>query len=127
MTKTICVIGAGPSGLCTLKELLEEGHTVKCFEKYSKEGGAFYRSLNKGGVYDSTILTISNYHMAFSSLPPEQGEGRRFWTNDEYSTYLRRFANHFSLFEHIHFNTEVIKVSKLSFSGYLSKRLHIQI
>jgi cation diffusion facilitator CzcD-associated flavoprotein CzcO len=30
--KKICVIGAGASGLITLKECLEEGHEVHCFE-----------------------------------------------------------------------------------------------
>ena len=29
----VCVIGAGPSGLTTNKQLLDEGHTVHCFER----------------------------------------------------------------------------------------------
>ena len=33
MSKRVAVIGAGPSGLVTVKELLEEGHEPTCFEK----------------------------------------------------------------------------------------------
>ncbi|MBI3797024.1 MAG: NAD(P)-binding protein, partial [Deltaproteobacteria bacterium] len=33
MSKRVAVIGAGPSGLVTIKELLEEGHAPTCFEK----------------------------------------------------------------------------------------------
>jgi len=29
----VCVIGAGSSGLTTIKKLLDEGHDVTCFEK----------------------------------------------------------------------------------------------
>lgn len=116
--KNVCVIGAGVSGLCTMKELIELGHTVTCFEKFDREGGVFYYSPNKGGVYDSTILTISNYHMAFSSFPPDPGEGRRFWSKDEYANYLRRFAHQFSLFDSIEFNTSVETVSQLEDGNY---------
>ena len=39
MKKTkVCVVGAGVSGLVTVKELLEEGHDVVFFEQEAKEG-----------------------------------------------------------------------------------------
>ena len=37
----VCVIGAGLSGLIALKELLEKGHDVTCYEKELREGGVF--------------------------------------------------------------------------------------
>ena len=40
----ICVIGAGPSGLTTVKQLLDEGHTVRCFERGGNIGGIWQRS-----------------------------------------------------------------------------------
>jgi dimethylaniline monooxygenase (N-oxide forming) len=122
MHKKVCVIGAGASGLCTIKELKERGHTVQCFEKYDREGGIFYYSPHKGGAYDSTILTISNYHMAFSDFPPSSGEGRHFWTKAEYADYLLAYGRKFNLFEHIQFNTEVLSVAKGQQLNYRVKR-----
>ena len=40
----ICVIGAGPSGLTTIKQLLDEGHEVQCFERSKDVGGIWQRS-----------------------------------------------------------------------------------
>jgi cation diffusion facilitator CzcD-associated flavoprotein CzcO len=106
----IGVIGAGASGLVTIKELKDEGHQVTCFEKYSEEGGVFFYDKNKGGVYDSTMLTVSNYFMAFSSLAPDASEERRYWTGAEYTRYLKKFSEKFDLFKHIQFNTDVLSV-----------------
>ena len=36
-----CVIGAGAAGLVSVKELLEQGHEVVCYEKYHDLGGVF--------------------------------------------------------------------------------------
>ena len=40
----VCVMGAGPSGLTTIKQLLDEGHDVQCFEKGSDLGGIWQRN-----------------------------------------------------------------------------------
>src|SRR5688572_2034760 len=120
MKKNVCVIGAGSSGLVAIKELLDEGHDVTCFEKYDRPGGAFYRSNNpdKPSAYDSTQLTISNYMMAYSSFPPPLSEQRKFWTADEYQEYLRAFAAHFDLERHVRYQTEVVHVRKARQGGY---------
>ena len=115
--KNVCVIGAGSSGLVVMKELKDEGHNVVSYEKYDSIGGVFYndKSNRKAGVYDSTLLTISNYMMAFSSFPPKESE-RRFWTGIEYEKYLSDFVKTFDLERHIHFGSEVLNV-KLEEAG----------
>ena len=50
MSKRVAVIGAGPSGLVTIKELLEEGHAPTCFEKAEGLGGVFRFGENDGVV-----------------------------------------------------------------------------
>ena len=40
----VCVIGAGPSGLTTVKQLLDEGHAVQCYERGDDIGGIWQRS-----------------------------------------------------------------------------------
>jgi NADPH-dependent 2,4-dienoyl-CoA reductase/sulfur reductase-like enzyme len=41
LAKRVAVVGAGPSGLVTVKELLEEGHEPACFERAAGLGGVF--------------------------------------------------------------------------------------
>jgi dimethylaniline monooxygenase (N-oxide forming) len=112
--KKVCVIGAGAGGLVAAKELLAEGHSVTCFEQYSSWGGVFYYSKEKGGVYDNTVLTISNYFMAYSDFPPPEGEAYKFWHHKEYYSYLESYVKHFKLLEkaQFHFNAQVTKVQQ---------------
>ena len=62
--KSILCVGAGPSGLVTLKELRSHGiANVKCYEGSSDIGGAFSKA------YDDAVMTSSNLLTAFSSYP----------------------------------------------------------
>src|SRR2546427_7228376 len=106
----VCVVGAGMSGLVAIKELLDEGHRVTCFERELKEGGNFNYPI--GVAYDSMYLTVSQYHMAFSSFPPPLDQERRFWSREEYADYLHDFASKFALLRHIKFTTEVIAIQR---------------
>ncbi len=107
-SRNVCVVGAGMSGLVAMKELIDEGHRVTCVERAPSEGGNFNYPI--GAAYDSMHLTVSQYHMAFSSFPPEYGDERRFWSRDEYAKYLHDFGLHFKLFPHITFNTDVVSI-----------------
>lgn len=90
--KKVAVIGGGLAGITTMKQLRDEGHDVICFEKGEALGGVFAPN----GCYDSTMLTISNYFMAFSDFLPED-ERLKFWTRREYEDYLNRYVEHFEL------------------------------
>lgn len=108
--KKVCVIGAGPSGLTTIKQLLDEGHQPFCYEKEDDLGGIFHYRQDKNGVYDNTVLTISNYMMCFSDYPPQ---GHRYhWHHAEYKQYLQEYAEKFDLLSHIRFHTELVKIKK---------------
>ena len=106
----VCVVGAGMSGLVAIKELLDEGHRVTCFERAPQEGGNF--NYPTGAAYDSMFLTVSQYHMAFSSFPPPLDQERRFWRREEYADYLRAFAAQFALLTHVKCNTEVVEIQR---------------
>ncbi len=105
----IGIIGSGLSGLVAGKELKAAGFDFQIFEKKEDLGGVFLYSKEAGGVYDSTLLTISNYFMAFSDSPPKEVE-RRFWTHEEYFHYLKEYSRHFGIEEKIQYNTEVFYV-----------------
>lgn len=86
----VAVIGAGPSGLTTIKQLRDEGHEVVCFDKNAGAGGIWYRddvdqdagdagdhaaqsTAGETKAYDSLYLTISMKLMAFSDHPYQGG------------------------------------------------------
>jgi dimethylaniline monooxygenase (N-oxide forming) len=109
----VCVIGAGPSGLTTIKQLRDEGHEVVCFDANAEIGGIWYRHPNDGDqmkVYDDLVLTISRKLMAFSDFM--EGTDRTFLTNVGYLEYLNRYADAYQLRPCITFSTKVTGVRK---------------
>lgn len=104
----VAVIGAGPSGLTTIKQLKEEGMEPICLEKEQHIGGVFYWAPHKNGVYDNTTLTISNALMSFSDYTEKQ---RFFMHHSQYLDYLRGYAEHYKLLDHICFGATVTRVS----------------
>src|SRR5258708_24534089 len=109
----VCVVGAGPSGLVAVKELLDEGHEPRCFEKSSTVGGVFNPPPD-GRSYDHLKLTVSNYFMAFSSFPPQADEERKYWTRQDYANYLSRYIERFDLRRHIELKVDITKFNRLS-------------
>jgi dimethylaniline monooxygenase (N-oxide forming) len=57
MKQNVAIIGCGASGLVTLKELLEEGHTGTIFERGLDIGGIFKTAYQEGQMVSSTIVT----------------------------------------------------------------------
>jgi cation diffusion facilitator CzcD-associated flavoprotein CzcO len=110
----VAVVGTGPAGLTTIKQLLDEGHEVTCFEKQKDLGGLWFRSGDDGDqtkAYDDLRLTISIRLMAFSDFIPE-GE-REFYTREQYLSYLQAYADRFRLRDHIVFDSAVEKITRL--------------
>ena len=104
----VCVVGAGPCGLTTIKQLLDEGHDVVCFDKNPDVGGIWLRhdgDDDRMKAYDDLYLTVSMKLMAYSDFP-FQGE-RRFYSRAEYFDYLKTYADRFGLRARIRFGSEV--------------------
>eukprot|EP00211_Chloroparvula_japonica_P001060 CAMPEP_0119125780 /NCGR_PEP_ID=MMETSP1310-20130426/4941_1 /TAXON_ID=464262 /ORGANISM="Genus nov. species nov., Strain RCC2339" /LENGTH=562 /DNA_ID=CAMNT_0007115887 /DNA_START=103 /DNA_END=1791 /DNA_ORIENTATION=+ len=119
----VCVIGAGPSGIVTVKELLQENHDVECFEASSSIGGVFSPQGGKAcRVYDRLRLTISSHYMAYSDYKPD--DASRFWTSEEYFNYLISYAEHFQVLEKIFFNAFVISVQRKSEKWFVSVNIN---
>ncbi|CAF1652464.1 unnamed protein product [Didymodactylos carnosus] len=102
------IIGCGPSGLVTLKELIDEGHTGTIFEKLNCVGGIFRT------VYQQGFMVSSNPVTMFSDFVGEEGdkilEKPRMLSFLEYSKYLDDYAEHFKLKQYIKFETCVESV-----------------
>lgn len=126
------VIGAGPAGLVTTKELLEQGVSeVVCLEQAECLGGVYANS------YDSLVLTTSCSFSMFSDFWIGDGNQHNFWTKDEAVDYWKRYAKHFGVLEKIRFNSKVVAVAPQDEGGWqvrlesgeilLSKRVALAI
>lgn len=113
MSKRIAVIGAGPSGLVTVKELLEEGHSPTCFEKADGLGGVFRFGEHDGVVWESCRLTSSGLLTAFSDFPVPSNRAGHMAVG-EYVDYLTKYCEAFDVIRHIRFGTKVESVTQNS-------------
>lgn len=115
--RSVAVVGAGPAGLVTVKELLQEGHEVICFERSSGLGGVFnFRpDPNAVGVWETCRLTSSVLVTSFSDYFPDADSPEPFshrqLRHNEYLDYLTRYAENFDVLPRIRFGCEVIDVS----------------
>ena len=106
--RTICVIGAGPSGLVAAKHLRDAGYTVWILERSTKVGGTFVHK-----AYDESRLVSSKYLTAFSDL-------RSLPTDDDhlslpdYVKYLEQYCDEQRLWNLITFGREVANITRES-------------
>lgn len=106
----VCVVGAGPCGLVAIKELRAAGQDVTCYEATNRVGGVF--SCDPESAYDGLFLTISNFFMCYSDMPPLPDQYIKYWSKAEYAEYLERYAREHALKDHIEFNTKVVQVAR---------------
>lgn len=100
------VIGAGPAGLVTTKELVEQGvRKVVCLEQAEDLGGVY------ANAYDSLVLTTSCSFSMFSDFWIGDGKQQEFWTKNEAVDYFKRYAKQFDILDKIRFNSKVVAVT----------------
>lgn len=115
--RSVAVVGAGCAGLVTVKELLQEGHEVICFERSGGLGGVFNFRPDPDAVcvWGTCRLTSSVLVTSFSDYFPDADSPEPFphrqLRHNEYLDYLTRYAEHFGVLPWIRFGCEVIDVS----------------
>jgi len=116
----IAVIGAGSSGLITLKYLLDvfPAEDIFCFEKSNSVRGCW------GDQRPDFVSTSTKYTTQFSCfrkwepvVTPKQNY-EEFYRGSEFGDYLEEFAMHFNLQERIHFGVELRHLEQVE--GYWS-------
>ena len=105
----IAVIGAGCSGLVTLKYLLDSfpSNDVTCFEKSQSIRGCW------GNQRPDFVSTSTKYTTQFScfrkwtsDVSPEKNFSE-FYRGSEFGDYLENFAEHFNLRKNIRLGVEL--------------------
>ena len=124
MAKRIAIIGAGCSGLTSVKSCLEEGLEPMCFEMSSDIGGLWNFSEKvptegdrmHASVYKSCSINTSKEMMAFSDFPIP-ADFPPFMPHHKVLEYFRLYAKHFKLLDRIQFDTKVISVEQTDCHG----------
>ncbi|XP_070532034.1 dimethylaniline monooxygenase [N-oxide-forming] 2-like [Ptychodera flava] len=114
MNKRVAVIGAGASGLATIKSCVEEGLEPVCFERHDQLGGLWYftEKLRPGQVaatYRSIITNTSKEIFVYSDFPLPK-ETPVFPPRQRIHQYLKDYADHFGLEKYIRYNCNVVQV-----------------
>jgi cation diffusion facilitator CzcD-associated flavoprotein CzcO len=112
-----CVVGAGPSGLAALRHLLAEGIETECLERETGLGGNWRFGASTSRVFASTKLISSKRLTEFADFPMP----RHFPAYPDHRQcldYLRSYAEHFKLHDHIRSGISVERIEPAS-SGWL--------
>ncbi|NXA48974.1 FMO4 monooxygenase, partial [Nothocercus julius] len=115
MVRRVAIIGAGASGLASIKCCLDDGLEPTCFEQSEDIGGlwryADTADCGRISVYRSVITNTSKEMSCFSDFPcPDNFPN--FLPHHQLLEYFRMYAQHFGLLQHIHFQTTVCSVRK---------------
>lgn len=116
---SVCVIGAGASGLVTTKRLLDYGIPVDCFESGHEIGGnwAFRNSNGHSSAYRSLHIDTSKERLSFTDFPisPDYPD---FPHHTQVKEYLECYCDAFGVREHINLETSVDRCEHLPEGGW---------
>jgi cation diffusion facilitator CzcD-associated flavoprotein CzcO len=110
----VAVIGAGPCGVVSIKEMIECGHTVTCYEQSDNVGGMFAKVYSDGQMVSSLPVTaFSDFmHQPHSMEEWDATHRPTIYTFKAYVNYLREYCAHFGLFQFIKFQHSVREVQE---------------
>jgi cation diffusion facilitator CzcD-associated flavoprotein CzcO len=115
----VCVIGAGVSGLVSIKALGDLGVTHTCFEASDDVGGNWYfRNPNgRSSAYRSLHIDTSKNAISFADFPMDK-RYPDFPHHTEIHRFLREYSDRFGLRERIRFGTRVQRAERLPGGGW---------
>jgi len=113
-SRRVCVIGAGPCGLTTVKNLLAAGiDDIVCYEEASAIGGnwVYDDAPDRRSVYQATRLISSKRLSEFEDFPMP-GDYPDFPSHRQMLDYFEAYAAHFNLPAKIALETRVESASR---------------
>lgn len=102
------VIGAGPMGLCTARQLKQYGIAFTGFELHSDVGGLWDIGNPHSTMYETAHLISSKQMTEFSAFPMDQAAAT-YPRHDALCAYFKHYAQAFELYPHYEFSTRVVR------------------
>ena len=113
MTKRVAVIGAGPSGITALKNLLDAGIDAVAFDANDRVGGnwIYSPSDSHSSVFETTHIISSRTLSEYADYPwsDHNDAVADYPSHAELADYFQGYARHFNLAPHIRFRTRITK------------------
>jgi cation diffusion facilitator CzcD-associated flavoprotein CzcO len=106
------IIGAGPMGLCTARQLHKHGIDCVGFELHADVGGLWDIENPHSTMYESAHLISSKGTTQFAEFPMRD-EVAPYPHHSEMRRYFRDYAEHFGLYAHYQFSTRVVEIQRL--------------
>ncbi|NWF31351.1 NAD(P)-binding domain-containing protein [Streptomyces sp. PKU-EA00015] len=110
--RPVAVIGAGPSGLASLKNLSDLNIPCVGYESHSGVGGIWDIDNPRSSVYQNTHTITSREVTGYADLPMDRGLPA-YPRHDQVRTYLQQYAERFDLRRLIRFDSDVTEVERL--------------
>jgi hypothetical protein len=117
----VAVIGAGPSGLATVKALADRGVPARCFDPGDRVGGLWVLGGPHSSAYRTLHLNTSRTRTEFADYPmprdwPDYPDHARI------AGYLHDYAEHFGLLDRISLRHTVERVTRAGASWDVTVR-----
>lgn len=106
------IIGAGPMGLCTARQLKKHGIDFVGFDLHGDVGGLWDIDNPHSTMYESAHLISSKGTTEFREYPM-RAEVATYPHHSEMRRYFRDYARQFGLYQHYQFNTRVVQLQRL--------------
>lgn len=110
---SVCIIGAGSSGIAACKAFKEKGIPYQCYEASDQIGGnwVFKNPNGMSSAYRSLHINTSREKMAFSDFPMPS-HFPDFPSHELIADYFNDYVNHFNIRNSITFNTKVMHCAR---------------
>lgn len=110
---SVCVIGAGSSGIAAAKALHERGIPFDCFEKSDRVGGnwVFGNRNEMSSAYRSLHINTSRERMEYSDFPMPASYPD-FPHHSQIAAYFEDYVDHFGFRDRIAFETGVAHAAR---------------
>jgi cation diffusion facilitator CzcD-associated flavoprotein CzcO len=116
MSRTIAIIGAGPSGLATARALDKAGIDYVGFESADDVGGLWNIDNPRSTMYESAHLISSRTTTQFSELP--MATTADYPGHRELRRYFRQYGERFDLIDKFRFGTTVQRLEPVEAGGW---------
>ncbi|CAI2166522.1 8588_t:CDS:2 [Funneliformis geosporum] len=113
----VAIIGAGASGLTSIKQCIDDGFEPVCFEESGQTGGLWkYTEIDDknndphSSIYKTVIINTSKEVMTFTDFPVPY-EWPSYLHNKAVAKYFDMYLENFNLLPYIRLNSHVQRIS----------------